>query len=371
MFVTKVGLTMRLIEPSKLKPGMVLAKNLYGKQRELLLSADSVLSDSLIAKIKKSDCDGVYITGGSENDPNVKGIISTKLKENTVRAVRNFFNGIDKGDAVMTQAAFASMKHLLDEIIDEISTDKNAMINMVDLKVFDDYTYYHCVSVGALSIMVGVAAGMNRSGLYKLGMGALLHDLGKIFIPKEILNKLGPLSYDEFEIMKKHSQFGSDYLKRQSEIPLESVIAVLTHHERYDAKGYPLGLPANKQTLEGKIIAICDNYDAMTSDRPYRKAFSPSEAIEHLMGNAGVMFDPKILEIFIKKIVPYPVGTKVDLSNGKKGIVIENFPNSYVRPKIQIIPEDGDESDNLIYDLCNDQTLLNVTVIGINKPKDT
>ncbi len=256
-------------------------------------------------------------------------------------------------------------------IIDEISTDKNAMINMVDLKVFDDYTYYHCVNVAALSIMVGVSAGMNRTGLYKLGMGALLHDLGKLYIPKEILNKLGPLTYDEYETIKKHSRYGSDYLKRQNEIPLESVIAVLTHHERYDGKGYPLELPANKQTLEGKIIAICDNYDAMTSDRPYRNAFSPSEAMEHIMGNAGIMFDPKVLAIFMKKIVPYPVGSVVNLSNGKKGIVIENYPNSYVRPRIKLIPEKIETDGNIIYDLCNDPTLLNVTVIGIDKSNIT
>lgn len=362
---------MRFIQPSKLKAGMILAKDLYGKRGEFLLSEGSVLNDFHIRKLISSSCDGVYIVGNTPDEPNVKGIISSKLKENTVKAVKSFFNGIERGDTLITTYSFSAMKHLLDEIIDEISTDKNAMINMVDLKVFDDYTYYHSVSVAALSIMVGVSYGMNRNSLYKLGMGALLHDVGKIFIPKRILNKVGPLSYDEYEHMKKHSQFGSDYLKRQNTLPLESVIAVLTHHERYDAKGYPLGLPANKQTIEGKIIAICDNYDAMTSDRPYRKAFSPSEAMEHILGNAGVMFDPKILDIFIKKIVPYPVGTVVDLSNGKKGIVIENYTNSYMRPKIKIIPENGNLNNNEIYDLCNNPELLNVTVLGISKPMET
>jgi len=360
---------MKYLQRSRLKPGMVLAKNLYGTRSELLLTNGTALTESLIEKLIPAGCDGAYIVDDSENEPNVKGIISTRLKENTVKAVRSFFSGIERGDSLITTYSFSTMKHLLDDIIDEISTDKNAMINIVDLKVFDDYTYYHCVSVAALSVMVGVAAGMNRNGLYKLGMGALLHDLGKLFIPKEILNKVGPLTYDEYEYMKKHSQFGSDYLKRQNTLPLESIIAVLTHHERYDGKGYPLGLPNNKQTLEGKIIAICDNYDAMTSDRPYRKAFSPSEAMEHIMGNAGIMFDPKILDIFMKKIVPYPVGTVVNLSNGKKGIVIENFPNSNMRPRIKILPEVDNLDECEIYDLCNNPELLNVTIIGINKSK--
>jgi HD-GYP domain-containing protein (c-di-GMP phosphodiesterase class II) len=359
---------MKFVPSSNLKAGMVLAKNLYGSRSELLLTSGTELTDSLIGKLRIAGCEGIYI-GDENEDDQVKGIISTRLKENTVNAVRSFFCSIERGDAIVTSYSFSTMTHLLDDIIDEISTNKNAMINMVDLKVFDDYTYYHCVSVAALSIMVGVAAGMNRSGLYKLGLGALLHDLGKIFIPKEILNKDGPLNRDEYEQMKKHSQYGSDYLKKQNTLPLESVIAVLTHHERYDGKGYPLGLPHSKQTLEGKIIAICDNYDAMTSDRPYRKAFSPSEAMEHIMGNAGTMFDPKVLELFIKKIVLYPVGTVVRLSNGKNGVVIENYSNSYMRPKVKILSDNNGPEE--IYDLTNNPDLFNVTVIGINKPNET
>lgn len=361
---------MKFISSSNLKAGMVLAKNLYGSRSELLLAAGTELTDSLISKLILAGCEGVYIGNVDEDEHEIKGIISTRLKENTVNAVRSFFKGIERGDAIVTSYSFSTMAHLLDDIIDEISTDKNAMINMVDLKVFDDYTYYHCVSVAALSIMVGVAAGMNRSGLYKLGMGALLHDLGKIFIPKEILNKEGPLDHDEYELMKKHSQYGSDYLKKQNTLPLESIIAVLTHHERYDGTGYPLGLPHTKQTLEGKIIAICDNYDAMTSDRPYRKAFSPSEAMEHIMGNTGTMFDPKVLEIFLKKIVLYPVGSIVRLSNGKRGMVIENYPHSFMRPKVKIISDNPNDPEE-IYDLYNDPKLLNVTILGIYKPNET
>jgi HD-GYP domain-containing protein (c-di-GMP phosphodiesterase class II) len=224
--------------------------------------------------------------------------------------------------------------------------------------------------VAALSIMVGVASGMNRNRLYKLGMGAILHDIGKILIPKNILNKPGSLTSDEYEIMKKHCQYGSDYLKKQNVLPLESIIAVLTHHERYDSKGYPLGLSANKQIIEGKIIAICDNYDAMTSDRPYRSAFTPSETMEYIMGNSGIMFDPKILNIFIKKIVLYPVGTVVNLSNGKKGIVVQNYPGSIMRPRIQILPDIGNSEEKTIYDLNKDNTLLNITVTGIDRIKD-
>jgi HD-GYP domain len=394
---------MRLIPSDYIKPGMILAKNLYGLRNELLLVCGTTLTETLIEKMKLSGCEGAFISSGvsdidcddivdgdnksdgdnnrnsdndsesddeNNSDSGVHGIISTKLKENTVSAVRNIFTGISQGDTQLASQSFETMKNLLDDIIDEISTDGNAIVNMVDLKVFDEYTYYHSVNVAALSIMLGVTAKMNRNGLYKLGMGAILHDIGKIFIPKEVLNKMKPLTSDEFEIIKKHSQFGSDYLKKQNPVPLESLVAVLTHHERYDSKGYPLGLPANKQIIEGKIITVCDNYDAMTSDRPYRPAFSPSEAMEHLMGNSGVMFDPKVVNLLIKKIVLYPVGTTVVLSNGKIGTVIKNYPSSIMRPKIRLQPDMVDPGGKTIYDLYNDLSLYNVTVTGIERKKN-
>jgi HD-GYP domain-containing protein (c-di-GMP phosphodiesterase class II) len=360
---------MRFVQSNSLKPGMVLARNLYGFRNELLLSEGITLTESLIDKLNLSGCDGAYIHD-SWDEFDTGGIISNELKSNTVCAVRSYFTGIVRNDSVMASQAFDTLKFLLDDIIDEIMSDTNAMVNIVDLKVFDEYTYFHSVNVAALAIMVGMSAGMNRTELYKLGMGAILHDIGKLFIPKEILNKPGPLTSDEFEIMKKHPHLGSEYLKKQNSVPTDSVIAVLTHHERYDSKGYPLGLPANKQIIEGKIIAICDNYDAMTSDRPYRKAYSPSEAMEHLMGNSGVMFDPDILNIFIKKIVLYPVGTVVSLSNGEKGTVIGNHPGSIMRPVVRLL-SDSETEGTVIYDLYNDPALLCVTVTGIDRTKES
>lgn len=367
---------MRFIPSHYLMPGMILAKNLYGSQNEFLLVSGTVLTESLIEKIKISSCDGAYITNNEKYDDSncdndggsgAHGIISAKLKENTVDAVRSIFTGINQDNVKLANQALESIKHLLDDIIDEISNNNNVMVDMVDLKDFDEYTYYHSVNVAALAIMIGVAMKMDRTRLYKLGLGAILHDIGKIYIPKEILNKNGPLAPEEFMIVKKHCQYGSDYLKKQNNIPLESIIAVLTHHERYDSKGYPFGLPEKKQILEGKIISVCDNYDAMTSDRPYRPAFSPPETIEYLLGNTGVMFDPEIIEVFVKKIVLYPVGATVNLSNGEKGVVIKNYPGSTMRPKICLCPSETHPDESIIYDLSNDPSLYNVTITGINK----
>lgn len=359
---------MRFVKTSDLKPGMTLESNLYGSKNELLLAKGQVLSAGHINKIALLDHEGAYINDGDEQEPQLKGIISASLKENTVDAMRNLFGQIDRGDKPGIAYSFSKVRYLLDDIIDEISIDKNALVNMVDVKQFDDYTYYHSVNVAALSIMVGASAGFNRTRLYKLGLGALLHDIGKIFIPKEIINKPGQLTREEYNLMKEHSRLGSEYLKKQWDISVETNIAVLTHHERYDGKGYPLGLSENKQTVEGKIVCISDVYDALTSDRPYRRAVSPSEAIEHIMGSSETLFDPKVINMFIKKIIPYPVGTTVFLSNGMSGVVIENFISNKIRPKIRILNAVNQETgEELIYDLQHDESLMNVTILGIKK----
>lgn len=360
---------MTFIRSCNLKPGMILAEDLFGTRNELLLACGQVLTTSQIIKLQMADCEGVYIVDDAADIAEDTGIISKPLRHNTVNALKTLFTHVEAGNIGRQTNSLHELRYYLDEIIDELSANRNAISNMVDIKVFDEYTYYHCVNVAALSILQGVTAGMNRNGLYRLGMGALLHDIGKVFIPKEIVNKPSSLTHDEYELMKQHSMLGSDYLRKQWAMPVESIVAVLTHHERYDGGGYPLQLSAGKQTMEGKIIAICDVYDAMTSERPYRSALSPSEAIEHIMGNAGIMFDPMIIATFMKKITPYPVGSKVKLSNGLKASVIQNNPGGLMRPVVQLIRknEQGVHAAQEVLDLLNDPALLNITIIGFDK----
>lgn len=359
---------MRFIRKDALKPGMILEENILGSRGELLLAKGQVLTEQIIERLGSVEYEGAYVVEEYSDEAQVKGIISRKLRDNTVRALKFFFNCINTEQGG-THKAFGELRNCLDEVIDEISSDKNVVANIVDLKGYDDYTYYHCVNVAALCILVGIEAGMNRNSLYKLGMGAMLHDLGKIFVPKNIVNKPGELSFGEYEQMKKHCQFGSDYLRKNWEVPVESIVGVLTHHERCDGSGYPFGLPFNKQTVEGKLIAICDVYDAMTSERPYRPALSPSEAIEHIIGNSGTMFDAELVSHFIKKIAPYPVGTRVVLSNGLKATVIKNYPQGLTRPVVALdMPlEVAGSKEKRILDLLNDPALLNVTIIGLDK----
>jgi HD-GYP domain-containing protein (c-di-GMP phosphodiesterase class II) len=357
---------MLFVKPLNLKPGMILATDLKGPQGELLLTCGHVLTASNIAKLQLAEHDGAFIVDCEADLTDDMGLLSKRLRFNAVSALKTFFDHVEGGTEDSQYSTFLSLRHYLEAIIQELIANKNALVNMADIKTFDEYTYYHCVNVSALSILQGMSAGMNQRKLYKLGMGALLHDIGKVFITKDIINKPGALTNTEYEQMKQHSALGSNYLRKQWEVPAESIVAVLTHHERYDGTGYPLHLPSSKQTQEGKIIAISDVYDALTSQRPYRVALSPSEAIEHIMGNSGLLFDPSIVSTFMKRIVPYPIGSTVRLSNGLRGVVLHNYSDGLMRPKIKVIRknEQGDNAVHEVLDLYNDPSLLSVTVIG-------
>ena len=358
---------MIFIQPENLKPGMILARDLLGMRNEVLLTRGQALTASHIARLRAIQHKDAYIVDNIDDVDEDIGIISMRLKRNTANAVRALFSHIEVGNQEAQNSSFLELRHFLDEIIDELSSDRSMLINMADIKAHDEYTYYHSVSVATLSILLGVSANMNRTALYKLGMGALMHDIGKVFISRNLINKPSALTNEEFEKMKRHSSFGYDYLREQWGGPVESVVAVLTHHERYDGCGYPLGLQGDKQPLEGKIIALSDVYDAMTSDRAYHAALPPSEAIEHIMGNSGIMFDPQVVSTFMRKVVPYPVGSRVMLSNGQRAIVVANQKEALMRPKVKLLHINNREArvDDKVLDLLNDPTLWSVTILGL------
>ena len=234
---------------------------------------------------------------------------------------------------------------------------------MMDLKIFDDYTFHHSVNVTILSVITGISLGLNNSDLYKLGLGALLHDVGKVNIPKEVLNKSGKLDDKEFNIIKQHPVEGYKILKQNDEIPTTSYMVALHHHEKFAGKGYPEGKNGSDIHLYSRIASVADVYDALVSDRPYRKGFAPSEAMEFILGGSGTNFDRDIVTHFFKKVAPYPVGTEVILSDNRQGIVIENFEKYTLRPKVRITKENG--ADITPYDIDLRENILNsVTIVS-------
>lgn len=355
---------MRYVPTLCLREGMVLAKSIYGNGGSLLLQQGQTLKQSYISRIAHNGFQGVYILDKLSEDIEIQSAIDDELRNAAVRAVKEIY--VQSATAGIHQDTADQMKSIVNNIVDALIKDKDVMVNMIDLKSYDDYTYYHSVNVGVLSIIVGVALGMNRSHLYKLGLGALLHDIGKVFIDRKIIDKPGPLTPEEYTEVKKHPELGYRYLMASSlDLPVSGLIGVLQHHERMDGSGYPERLSGDKINRFSRIIAIADVFDAMTSDRPYRPAMMPSDVMEFLMGGAGTLFDPSLVFLFTRKVAAFPLGTCVSLSNGLTAIVVKNYEDCCLRPKVRVVTS-GNENPAYL-DLKNDRSLSSVTITGVVK----
>lgn len=351
---------MRFVPFGCVREGMTLGKTIYNQNGEVLLHKGTELKSGYIQKIEHLGFNGIYIDDEQSRDIQFESLVSDELRNKTIKGIKDIYVTIEAGKNV-DEKKISATNLLLENIIDDILANRNMVVNMMDLKIFDDYTFFHSVNVTILSVVVGVAMGLNRVDLHKLGMGALLHDIGKVFVEKKLLNKPGKLENNEFEELKKHAYLGYQYIKDKFNLPPTSYVAALSHHEKYDGTGYPNGLKGDNIQLFGRIIAVCDVYDALTSDRPYRKAMNPSDAMEYIMGNGGSHFDPKIVMIFTRKVAPYPIGTTVRLSNGQTAIVIENFEGWGTRPKVKVI-----SNQPQIIDLKSDPLARNITIIEIS-----
>lgn len=353
---------MRFVPTNCLRDGMQLAKTLYGKNSELLLNSGVILNEAYIDSIKRLKYPGIYINDDISKDIEIINVISDELRIKTMQGIKKIFMKAENGGKLLTKEA--DLSQLIKNIIDELLANKGIMVNMIDLKCFDDYTYAHSVNVAVLSVITGISLGLKQDLLVKLGLGALLHDIGKVFIDKKVLNKPGHLTSEEFKEMRTHSALGYKYAREQLRLPPMSIQSIEDHHEKYDGTGYPNGKNKDTISLFGKIIAVSDVYDALSSERPYRKAISPSESMEYIMGGCGTLFDPNIVNVFIRKVAPYPIGTLVKLSNNWVAIVVENYESACLRPTIRVIEQDGKTIEPFEISLRDDYNYLCVTIIG-------
>lgn len=356
---------MRFVSCSCLRDGMVLGKTLFGKKGEILLTEKTVINNKYIRKIRELGYNGLYIEDDLSKEIFQVNVINDSLRNKAVQSIKNTFIDIKKINKTgvkftedtplnskVNYNSQQQMQFLVEDMVNNLTENPNIMVNMVDLKMFNDYTFYHSVNVTILSIVLGMALHLDKEELYKLGMSALLHDIGKIFVPLEILDKPGKLTSEEFDIIKTHSEKGYRYLKDYYyDIPIKSYVGVLQHHEKFDGTGYPYNKRGEDISLFGRIISIADVYDALTSKRPYRNAMLPSDTMEYIMGGSSTLFDPKLVYLFTRKVAPYPLGTIVELSNNAVGIVLENFEYCCTRPKLKIIRENNIEVEPYMVDL--------------------
>lgn len=345
---------------SSIPIGSSIKENIFTESGALLIHEGTEVTDKLLRSIKHysgkvrieievDDAKHVNVDNAAKKESDQIFKISEHVKQRALKSMEMIYSGC--GPEVIAESAI----DVADSIMKSLDLSKSALISVDELKVCDEYTFKHCIDVGAMSMVIAKKLGESEDFLKDIALAGILHDLGKRDIPSEILNKPSKLDADEWDEMKKHPIYSYKIIEGVTDIPKRVKQAVLEHHESADGTGYPLGKKSENICKMAKIITVADVYDALVTDRPYKKAAAPADALEILMEMYN-KFDVDILTAFVSCVVLYPVGSIIKLSNGEYCTVVKNNENFPLRPVCQNI-RTGE-----IYDLLNNRELLNLVI---------
>lgn len=324
---------MRLEFINRVKDNDILGKSILTNEGQVLLRAGVKLNNIYIQKLKELGVFYIYIKDGRLEDVDVEDAKLTQLKQFTMKSIANIMKNVHSCSGKNLKESLRAVEDMISYIID--LGDVNKSLN--DIQTYDNYTYVHSLDTCIMTAFLGISSRFNGWDVKDLGIGAMLHDIGKTRVPIKVLNKQGSLNEEEFNEIKKHPIYGSEMLKKNFSIPDSIIKIVEQHHERVDGRGYPHGLSGNQISKYAKVVCICDVYDAISNDRCYRQKFNPSDAYELILSGSGSSFEEEYVRNFKNTFAIFPLGCCVRLSSGEEGYVIRQNKGFPDRPVIRIL----------------------------------
>jgi HD-GYP domain-containing protein (c-di-GMP phosphodiesterase class II) len=347
---------MRLVATRRLEGGSVLARDVVtGRHGSVpLLRRGTKIDPRYIQALERAGINAVYV-----EDAVSEGIVATpalteETRNEATRVLERALSSARRhpdGSASLPESAVAELTNVARLIATEISTCDDAIYALQDLAAADAYTMQHSIDVTAIGLLVGRRLfrdsgwidyrGSRRfekvdERVVQLGLGLILHDVGKLTVPQEVLTKNGPLDDIEWELVKRHPMAGLDMLASSSNLSAVARTVIRSHHERWDGSGYPDGLVGNAIHQYARIAAVADVYDAVTSERPYSKARPPHVGWEVIVGGGGKLFEDEVVDAFRRVVAPYPPGAEIVLDDGSRGVVVSVDAQMPEQPRVRV-----------------------------------
>jgi len=307
---------LRYLPLDEIEEGMILARSVITEDGGTLLPKGLKLTKDHLQELKALNFTHLFVGVGPE-DFEAEGI-SEQTYSQALSYVREVFLNAAKKQNLDYKGVLDVVDFMVDEVLNE-----DVLFNIFEIRNHDNYTYLHSVKVGIIAIIMGKNLGLEKDQIKELAVGALLHDIGKMFIENSILEKRGRLTYQEYEKMRFHPRYGFEILCGAPGLSRQSTHVAYQHHEREDGSGYPRGLISEEIHLYAKIVMAADSYDAMTSGRSYRRTLWSHEALAQLAAEAPEKYDPKMINLLAKSVALYPVGSVVLLNNLEVGLVTD------------------------------------------------
>jgi HD-GYP domain-containing protein (c-di-GMP phosphodiesterase class II) len=320
-----------------------------------VLEASGVEAFEIRSGMNEDDLDRfiVFLLGERESPPATAGVVVNRIRPSLggeedwqrgmtelrkgyalgLELLRHATMGIDAGRSIDLEAP----ARLVQKLADQVAEDPAQAILLTVVKSHDEYTFYHMLNVCLLSIAMGFAVGLAPEQIVALGVGALLHDVGKVNVPADILRQVGPLSEEQWRLIQRHPVDGAGLIFGTEDLVAPTASIVLEHHSAFDLSGYPRLSGRPHPSMPARMVAVADCFDAVTTDRPYRKAEERRQALNILLSGAGRGFDPRVVRTFVRMLGVFPVGSLVVLQDGRVAVVVRNHEHMLARPQVRLV----------------------------------